>query len=71
MSDAYTPIRGKCTWWREQPSEDDRWDMRIKDDMKRVHCTCFVEGKGWTFVKCEVPSDCPDGRHCRYYIRHS
>lgn len=70
MSDAYTPIKGKCTWWREHPVEDDLWDPRLKEHERRVDCSCFVEGVVWTFTKEEVPSECPDNRHCRYYIRH-
>lgn len=70
MADGYTPIRGKCTWWREMPSDDDRWNTRIPESEKRVACTCFVEGRGWTFTRGSLPEDCPDNRHCRYYIRH-
>lgn len=70
MSDAYSPIKGKCTWWRELPVDEDRWSVRLKDDEKRVSCSCFVEGKGWTFAHGDLPADCPDARHCRYHIRH-
>lgn len=68
--DAFHPIRGKCNWWREVPVDDDRWDLSVKADDKRVSCTCFVEGKAWTYKTAEVPSDCPDRRYCRYYIKH-
>lgn len=71
MTDAYAPIKGKCTWWRERPVEDDIYDTRLKDEERRIACSCFVEGKGWTFETAEVPSDCPDSRHCRYYIKHT
>ena len=71
VGDAYTPIKGKCTWWREKPVDDDVYDARLKDDERRVTCSCFVEGKGWIFESAELPSDCPDCRACRYYIRHT
>lgn len=71
MSDAYTPIKGKCTWWREKPVDDDIYDSRVAADDKRVNCSCFVEGKGWQMTRGEVPQDCPESRHCRYYIKHS
>lgn len=71
MSDGFTPIKGKCTWWRERPVDEDVFETRLKEEEKRVSCSCFVEGKGWVFPRCEVPKDCPDNRHCRYYIRHS
>lgn len=70
MSDGYTPVRGKCTWWREAPHPDDVYDVRLKEHEKRVVCSCHVEGKGWTFTRAELPSDCPESRHCRYYIKH-
>ncbi|TLM99236.1 MAG: hypothetical protein FDZ75_00560 [Actinobacteria bacterium] len=71
MSDeGYAPIKGKCTWWREMPNEEDRWDVRLKEHERRVYCSCFVEGKGWTVTRADVPSDCPDARHCRYYIKN-
>ena len=70
MSDGYAPIKRKCTYWRERPSDDDRFDSRVKKDDKRVECSCFVEGKAWQVTLSTVPSDCPDALHCRYYIRH-
>lgn len=70
MSDANMPIKGKCTWWRETPLSDDVWDGRVKKADKRIDCICFVEGKGWTYPTKDVPSDCPDNRHCRYYMKH-
>lgn len=69
MSGWYTPIRGKCTWWREALNDDDEHDNRIRARDKRVSCMCTVEGRGWTFVSAEVPSDCPDSTRCRYYIK--
>lgn len=69
MSDGYSPIRGKCTWWRERAVDEDIWDSRIREDAKRVTCSCFVEGNYWTFTRGEVPSDCPNQRACRYYIK--
>lgn len=71
MSDGYTPIKGKCTWWREAPVEEDTWDARLKDDERRVRCSCFVEGDVWTYMKTEIPENCPEARHCRYYILHT
>jgi len=70
VADYYLPIKGKCTWWRELPVDDDAYDVRLKEEQKRVSCSCFVEGKMWTYVRAELPSDCPDSRHCRYYIKH-
>jgi len=70
MSDAYSPVKGKCTWWRERAVEDDIYDTRLKEHQKRVSCSCFVEGTAWTFARADVPSDCPDMRACRYYIKH-
>ncbi len=71
VGDAYAPIFGKCKWWREMESEEDRYDSRIKEHEKRVDCSCFVEGKGWVFQRADLPSECPDARHCRYYIKHT
>ncbi|HSK48509.1 MAG TPA: hypothetical protein VLA05_11010 [Coriobacteriia bacterium] len=70
MSSAFAPIKGKCTWWRESPVDEDVWDPRVKDAEKRVYCSCFVEGEGWMFGRSEVPENCPQNRRCRYYIRH-
>lgn len=69
--DPYAPIKGKCRWWREFPNDEDTHDPRLKEGQKRVYCSCFVEGKGWTVTKDEVPSDCPEARACRYYIKNS
>lgn len=69
--DAYTPLKGKCTWWREVPNQEDAHSMSIKDADKRVNCTCFVEGHYWVYTRSEVPSDCPRCRGCRYHIRHT
>jgi hypothetical protein len=69
--DPYAPIKGKCVWWREFPNDEDRYDPHLKEDQKRVYCSCFVEGRGWTFPRVEVPRDCPDSRKCRYYIRNT
>lgn len=70
MSDAFSPIPGKCTWWREQIVEEDVWDVRLPEHEKRIRCWCFVEGKAWTSTRGDVPAECPDSRHCRYYIRY-
>jgi hypothetical protein len=70
MPDGFSPIRGKCNYWRENANEEDRWDTRVKADDKRVECTCFVEGMVWQTTASTVPSDCPERLHCRYYIKH-
>lgn len=67
--DAYSPVRGKCQYWREAANEEDRWDLRLKDEQRHVECTCFVEGDRWVFLRPEVPEDCPMKRSCRYYIK--
>lgn len=64
----FAPIRDKCFYWRERTNEDDLYDTRVKKGQRRVMCSCFVEGHQWTFAEDVVPSDCPDKRHCRYYI---
>ncbi len=68
--DPFAPVRGKCKWWREIPSEEDKYDVRLKEHEKSVYCSCFVEGKGWSFTRGDIPSDCPDARGCRYYIKN-
>lgn len=70
MSDGYAPIKGKCTYWRELASEDDRWDTSVKPADRRIVCSCFVEGKAWYYTASTAPADCPDRLHCRYYIKH-
>lgn len=70
LEDAYTPIKGKCMWWREALDEEERWDTRIKPEDMTVRCFCFIEGRAWAHKRCEVPADCPESRRCRYYIRH-
>lgn len=67
----YAPVKGKCTWWRERPDEEDAWDVRVPRPEKRVHCSCFVEGHGWEYRRDNVPSNCPEYRRCRYYIKHT
>lgn len=69
MSNAYAPVRGKCTFWREAAHPDDEYDMRLKQPDKRVNCSCFVEGHVWTLKAADLPEDCPLYRSCRYYIR--
>jgi hypothetical protein len=69
MSGWYSPIKGKCTWWREALHDDDAHDSRLKMADKRVVCMCTVEGRGWAYLHKEIPSDCPDARRCRYYIK--
>lgn len=68
--DAYTPVRGKCTWWREIPNADDAYNLRIKELDKRVECRCFVEGHFWVYSRAEIPANCPNFKSCRYYIKY-
>lgn len=65
----YMPVKGKCLWWREFPSEEDRFDRGLEPGQRRVHCTCYVEGDGWDYMARDVPVDCPEGRRCRYHIK--
>ncbi len=64
----FSPIRHKCFYWREQPHYDDQYDTRVKKGQRRVVCSCFVEGDTWTYTEDDVPADCPQKMHCRYYI---
>lgn len=65
----YAPVKGKCTWWREFPSEEDRFDPSISPENRRVDCMCFVEGDLWRYVSKDVPAECPEHRRCRYHIK--
>lgn len=67
--DSYSPIRGKCVWWREVEDVEDRFDINVKSADKRVDCSCFIEGFQWVFPASEVPSECPQCRGCRYYVK--
>jgi hypothetical protein len=67
--DPYSPIRGKCVWWREIPDVEDRFDVNVKPADKRVECSCFVEGYQWIFSTAEIPLECPRCRGCRYYVK--
>jgi len=67
--DAYSPVRGKCVWWREVPNNEDLWDSNVKPDNKRYDCSCFVEGYQWSFIFVELPSDCPKSNACRYFVK--
>lgn len=67
--DGYSPVRGKCAFWREQPNDEDTWDLSVKPDDKRVTCTCFVEGDMWPATMSTIPKDCPNRFKCRYYVR--
>ncbi len=64
----FSPIRNKCFYWREQPHYDDLYDPRVKQGQRRIVCSCFVEGDTWTYPEDDVPADCPQKVHCRYYI---
>lgn len=70
MSDGFTPIKGKCTWWRERANEEDSFNTRLKAELRRVDCSCFVEGDVWEYTAAELPADCPKYKSCRYYIKH-
>ncbi len=67
--DAFSPIPGKCQFWREQPDEDDRYDSSIRFEDKRVRATCWIDGELWVVTNATVPSDCPKRMQCRYYIK--
>lgn len=67
--DAFAPVSGKCTWWREIMLDEDLHDVTLKQKDKRVRCACFVEGYFWIHPYSEVPAECPQWRHCRYYIK--
>jgi hypothetical protein len=69
LTDSFSPIRGKCVWWREVPNSEDLFDPSVKAAQKRVDCSCFVEGYRWTFTTAEVPIECPSYRVCRYYTK--
>ena len=62
-------MKGKCMWWREFPDEEDAVDRDIRAEKKRVQCVCFVIGEKWMYISSELPSDCPEARRCRYYIK--
>jgi hypothetical protein len=66
--DPFSAVKGKCTWWREVPRDEDEHDVTLKADQWRVECACFVEGYRWEFVVPEVPKECPRANSCRYYI---
>ena len=48
--------------------DEDVHDIMIKPENKRVRCTCFVEGFVWTHEAVDVPKECPESQHCRYFI---
>jgi len=66
--DGYSPIRGKCTYWRERMNEEDRHSIMVKKEDKRVECTCFIEGYSWMHTASTVPKECPERFRCRYYV---
>ena len=67
--DPYSALKGKCTWWREVPLDEDRYDVTLKPEQRRILCTCFVEGYRWEFASNEIPAECPRANNCRYYIK--
>lgn len=66
--DAYSPIKGKCIYWREAVDPADMYDASLKPEDRHVECTCFIEGTRWLCTAGSVPSDCPERRRCRYYV---
>jgi hypothetical protein len=68
--DGFSPVRGKCHFWREQLDADDVYNTRVKKGDRRVRCSCFIEGRGWTYTIDTLAVDCPDRYHCRYYIHN-
>lgn len=71
MADGFSPIKRKCTYWRERPNEEDRFDSRVKKPDQRIECSCFIEGRMWPATASTIPSDCPERYRCRYYIKHA
>lgn len=67
--DGQSAIRGKCVWWREAANVEDQHNINVKPPLKRVACSCFVEGYGWEFITAEIPAECPRSRSCRYYVK--
>lgn len=67
--DPYSPIKGKCAFWREHPNDDDVWDTSIKKENRRIMCTCFIDGDMWTRTEGTLPADCPKRFKCRYYVK--
>lgn len=67
--DPFSPVKGKCAWWREVMLDEDIHDITLKHEDKRVRCTCFVEGYYWVHRYADVPLACPSSLHCRYYIK--
>jgi hypothetical protein len=67
--DPYSPVRGKCVWWREVANLEDHWDSTVKPADKRYDCSCFVEGYQWSFVLAEIPAECPKANGCRYFVK--
>jgi hypothetical protein len=67
--DGQMQVLGKCQYWRERMDEDDRWDVGVKYQTKRVRCSCFIEGTLWDRMVSTLPGDCPDASTCRYHVR--
>jgi hypothetical protein len=67
--DGFTPIRGKCAYWRERMDEEERHSASVKAEDKRVVATCFIEGDRWVYTASTLPKDCPQRRQCRYYVK--
>ena len=62
--DGQTQVPGKCRYWRECLSEDDRWDTDVKPLARRVRCSCFVDGALWESTVGTLPEDCPNRYAC-------
>lgn len=69
LHNPFSPVSGKCVYWRERLDEEERWDWRTKPGDMRVRCTCFIDGYVWDATGDTVAADCPRRDHCRYYIK--
>ncbi len=67
--DPYSPLKGKCRFWREVANEEDRYDPSVPPEGRRITCSCWVEGDVWNVTNATLPDDCPMRFHCRYYIK--
>jgi hypothetical protein len=67
--DPYSPVKGKCQFWRELPNEEDRYDPWLAAGEQRVMCCCWIDGDAWMVTLGTVPDDCPKQFHCRYYVK--
>lgn len=66
--DGQTQVRGKCQYWRERLYDDDRWDIDVAPQARRVRCSCFIEGATWEATVGTLPEECPNRYTCRYHV---